>query len=87
MKNVFRIVLILCSFCLFQLHYLPIAFTILSVFIIKLVIAADKIQKDKGVKDDNMKYFLVFAIYLSLFLLIYFFMKFQNLPMGQLKVF
>ena len=86
MKYVERIFLSLAFFGVFVIKFLPITLTLISIFIVKMIIAADEIEK-KSSDKKSVKYFFVIIIYLLLFLLIYFYMKLNNLPMGEIKVF
>lgn len=86
MKYIERIFLVLAFYGVFVIKFLPITLTLISIFIVKMIITADEIEKNSSDKN-GIKYFFVIIIYLLLFLLIYFYMKLNDLPMGEIRVF
>lgn len=82
MKILKQLVLSAAFFVLFVVHYLPLSLTILAIFVVKMILTAEDILKDKE-GNKGVKYLFAGGIYLLVFLLIFFFMKFHNLPVGD----
>ncbi len=68
---------------LYFCRFIPLTVTILLIFIITMIITANEIINDTKGKNEKLKYFFAVSIYILIFILIYFYMKINNLEMGE----
>ncbi len=81
-----RILIAMSCFLLFTIRFIPISLPILIIFVVKMVITADEFEKNNDAKSST-KYFFISIIYLLVFLLIYFYLRFNKIYLGEFKLF
>ncbi|WP_299180316.1 hypothetical protein [uncultured Chryseobacterium sp.] len=72
---------------LYFCKFIPLTITILLVFVVTIIMTANEIINDPEGKNENLKYLFAVSLYALAFALIYFYMKFNNLEMGEFTFF